>query len=206
MDIKDFFPSIREEDVLNFFGLMGYNDKVSLALSYLCCKDGCLPQGALTSPMLSNTMFYGMDVKLAELALQEDLSYTRYADDLTFSGQHIPIVITRTIEAVAAQNRLWVNREKTRRSGPKSRKIITGVSISSGKPTIPRERKRSIRQCAHYILTYGLHDHLYHTGSRDLLAGYCLLGELAYWHSIEPENQFVSETSSRLGEMLKRKD
>ena len=203
MDIKDFFPSVTEASVGCFFKSLGYDLCLSGTLAYLCCKGGRLPQGAPTSPLLSNAIYRGMDVDLACLACQEDLRYTRYADDLTFSGDRIPIPLIKSItETVKAYN-LRVNQEKTRRSGKGSRKIITGVSISSGIITIPRERKRIIRQKVHFILTYGLNSHLKHTQSRDLLAGYRLLGELAYWHSVEPENQYVIENMGALKRLLK---
>lgn len=141
---------------------------------------------------------------LDRLAYQEDLRYTRYADDLTFSGSCIPVPMIKSISETVKEYNLRVNREKTRRSGKGSRKIITGVSISSGIITIPRERKRAIRQKIHYILTYGLYNHLKHTKSRDLLAGYRLLGELAYWHSVEPENQYVIEKMDALKQLLNK--
>lgn len=204
MDIKDFFPSITEESVKHYFLALGYDAYMSGILGCLCCKDGRLPQGAPTSPILSNVLYRRMDIDLAGLAHQEGLRYTRYADDLTFSGARIPISIIKSIEGTVNSHNLRVNREKTRRSGKGSRKIVTGVSISSGIITIPRERKRAIRQKVHYILTYGLYDHLKHIQSRDLLAGYRLLGELAYWHSVEPENQYVIEMTRRLRCKLKK--
>lgn len=204
MDIKDFFPSITEESVVQYFGALGYDTSLSRTLAYLCCKDGRLPQGAPTSPLLSNAIYRKMDMDLARLAYQEDLRYTRYADDLTFSGSRIPIPMIRSITSTVKSYNLRVNQEKTRRSGKASRKIITGVSISSGSITIPRERKRGIRQRVHYILTYGLYNHLKHIQSRDLLAGYRLLGELAYWHSVEPENQYVIEKMETLKHLLNK--
>lgn len=204
MDIKDFFPSITEASVKRYFMALGYDVCLSGTLGYLCCKDGRLPQGAPTSPLLSNAIYRGMDMDLDRLAYQEDLRYTRYADDLTFSGSCIPVPMIKSISETVKEYNLRVNREKTRRSGKGSRKIITGVSISSGIITIHRERKRAIRQKIHYILTYGLYNHLKHTKSRDLLAGYRLLGELAYWHSVEPENQYVIEKMDALKQLLNK--
>lgn len=204
MDIKDFFPSVPEELVRGYFSNLGYNSDLASTLAYLCCKDGRLPQGAPTSPMLSNVLFYGMDNQLSKMAFWEGLSYTRYADDLAFSGDRIPISIINNVSAIVMKHGLRINNEKTRRSGKSSRKIITGVSISSGtKLTIPREVKREIRQKVFYVLKYGLFDHLKHIESRDLLAGYRLLGLLAYWHSVEPENKYVLDSSKALGEMLR---
>lgn len=203
MDIKEFFPSVTESLVERYFMSLGYSLSLSGTLAYLCCKDNRLPQGAPTSPLLSNFLFVKMDWELDRIAVTEGLSYTRYADDLTFSGAHIPIPFIKAVTEIAKDNNLRINKEKTRRSGKGSRKIITGVSISSGKPTIPRSLKREIRQKVHYILNYGLYDHLKHVESRDLLVGYRLLGLLAYWHSVEPENQYVISNSKALGKLLK---
>lgn len=203
MDIKEFFPSVTEPLVERYFMSLGYSLSLSGTLAYLCCKDYRLPQGAPTSPLLSNVLFVKMDWELDRIAVTEGLSYTRYADDLTFSGARIPIPFIKAVTEIAKDNNLRINKEKTRRSGKGSRKIITGVSISSGKPTIPRSLKREIRQKVHYILNYGLYDHLRHVGSRDLLVGYRLLGLLAYWHSVEPENQYVISNSKALSKLLK---
>lgn len=203
MDIKEFFPSVTEPLVERYFMSLGYSLSPSGTLAYLCCKDNRLPQGAPTSPLLSNVLFVKMDWELDRIAVTERLSYTRYADDLTFSGARIPIPFIKAVTEIAKDNNLRINKEKTRRSGKGSRKIITGVSISSGKPTIPRSLKREIRQKVHYILNYGLYDHLRHVGSRDLLVGYRLLGLLAYWHSVEPENQYVISNSKALSKLLK---
>ena len=203
MDVKDFFPSIPERLVVEYFNSLGYCSNLAEVFAVLCCKNDCLPQGAPTSPLLSNILFYEMDKQLATMAIEEDLAYTRYADDLTFSGRKIPIPVIRYVEMVAESNGLLIKREKTRRVGKTSRKIITGVSISSGKMTIPREDKREIRQKVHYILKYGLINHLKHVQSRDLLAGYRLLGRLSYWHSVEPENQYVIDSLAALKRLLK---
>lgn len=202
MDIKDFFPSVTEASVGRYFMSLGYTFSLSGTLAYLCCKDSRLPQGAPTSPILSNVLYIGMDFDLNRIAATEGLSYTRYADDITFSGARIPVPFIKAVTAEVKDYNLRINKEKTRRSGKGSRKVITGVSISSGRPTIPRTLKREIRQKVHYILNYGLYDHLKHIGSRDLLAGYRLMGLLAYWHSVEPENQYVLDSSRRLRKKL----
>lgn len=198
MDIKDFFPSITEAMVIRYFRNLGYDLSLSDTLAYLCCKDKRLPQGAPTSPLLSNVLFSDMDADLSRMAIEEDIRYTRYADDLSFSGTRIPIRVIGRVVDITGRYRLRINSEKTRRSGSKSRKIITGVSISCGKVTIPREIKREIRKKVYYVLKFGLYDHLKHIQSRDVLAGYRLLGLLAYWHSIEPGNQYVIDSSSKL--------
>ena len=90
MDIHDFFGSIRSPRVRQTFKKIGYPENVSKVLGALCCLHRHLPQGAPTSPALSNIVGYEMDRKLAALAAEYGVTYTRYADDLTFSGDVFP--------------------------------------------------------------------------------------------------------------------
>lgn len=98
MDLEDFFPSIRNRRVAAFFRWLGYPSPVAHALTLLCTASHprhvtapswrCLPQGAPTSPALANLLCYRMDVRLSALAKKFNARYTRYADDLTFSGDN----------------------------------------------------------------------------------------------------------------------
>ena len=90
MDIHDFFFSIRSPRVKKTFEKIGYPENVSKVLGTLCCLHRHLPQGAPTSPSLSNIVGHEMDRKLAALAAEYGLAYTHYADDLTFSGDVFP--------------------------------------------------------------------------------------------------------------------
>ena len=86
MDIKDFFPSITQRDVFNIFYQKGYTKKVSYYFSKILTKDGVLPQGSPASPMISNIIAMRLDKRLSELAKCYNAIYSRYADDITFSG------------------------------------------------------------------------------------------------------------------------
>ncbi|MCB2154821.1 reverse transcriptase family protein [bacterium] len=91
-DIADFFPSIRYRRVCSFFMWLGYPHSVARILSLLCTTASLaslarvLPQGAPTSPALANALCYRLDCRLAGLAKKFGATYTRYADDLAFSG------------------------------------------------------------------------------------------------------------------------
>ena len=88
---------------------------------------------------------------------------------------------------------------KTRFINEYGRKIITGVSVSSGaKLTIPKARKREIRKNVYFILTKGLAEHQRRIGSSDPVYLKRLIGELCYWRSIEPDNAYVSDSINRL--------
>lgn len=205
MDIHDFFPSIRISRVKKTFCRIGYPDNVSRVLTALCCLNRHLPQGAPTSPSLSNIVGYDMDVKLSALAAELGLTYTRYADDLTFSGNVFPkeLILPR-IKQIIKEESFEPNHKKTRFMNEYGKKIITGVSVSSGvKLTIPKARKREIRKNVYFILTKGLAEHQRRIGSTDPVYLKRLIGQLCYWRSIEPDNAYVSDSIASLKRLEK---
>ena len=204
-DIHDFFGSIRSLRVRKMFESMGYPPKIARVLAALCCVRRCLPQGASTSPALSNIISYEMDKKLAALATKYNLVYTRYADDLTFSGDVFPAQqILPLIKQIIREEKFEINHKKTRFLSGHKRKIITGVSISSGvKLTIPKAKKREIRKNVHFILTKGLAEHQRRIGSHDPAYLKRLIGTLCYWRSIEPDNAYVSDSIAALKRLEK---
>lgn len=201
-DIKDFFPSIGINRVRLIFKRLGYRKKIAFALASLCCLDGSLPQGAATSPTISNIILKRLDARMEGLASRFGLVYTRYADDLTFSGGDIPARIIKYITDIISDEGFYVNIGKTKilRSG--SQQIITGVSVSSGVIKLPREAKREIRKNVHHVLKNGLIAHLNHIGNFDPIYVERLLGKLYFWKSIEPENKFVEEYIPKMKHML----
>lgn len=204
-DLHDFFGSIRSPRVRKTFERIGYPKPISKVLGELCCVNRHLPQGASTSPVLSNIIAYAMDQKLAAMAIEYGLTYSRYADDLTFSGdgftkkQILPL-----IKQIVRSEKFELNHKKTRFLDRHKRKIITGISISSGeKMTIPKARKREIRKNVHFILTKGLADHQRRIGSHDPAYLKRLIGTLCYWRSIEPDNTYVSDSIAALKRLEK---
>jgi len=89
LDIKDFFPSISFRQVMKIFLGAGYPVAVSYFLARICCLNKSLPQGAATSPSLSNLVARRLDMGLAKYTANSGLTYTRYADDLAISGEAI---------------------------------------------------------------------------------------------------------------------
>lgn len=193
MDIKDFFPSITINRVISVFKQLGYHHRLSYALAALCCRNGSLPQGAPTSPILSNIIAKRLDRRIQGFANSIGLSYSRYADDITLSGDEIKLSHIRFIERIVSEEGFTINSSKTRLLGPNTKKVITGVSISSGKATIPNGLKRRIRQEAFYIQLFGLKGHIHHERIDDLVYPIRLLGKFAYWKSIEPTNNRLNE-------------
>ena len=205
MDIHDFFGSIRSPRVRQTFKKIGYPENVSKVLGALCCLHRHLPQGAPTSPALSNIVGYEMDRKLAALAAEYGVTYTRYADDLTFSGDVFPKEqIIPQVKRIIRDEKFEPNHKKTHVMNQSSRKIITGVSVASGvKLTIPKSKKREIRKNVYFILTKGLAEHQRRIGSHDPAYLKRLIGMLCYWRAIEPDNTYASDSIAALKRLEK---
>lgn len=207
MDIKDFFPSIGINRIIRIFKKLGYHQKLAYALAALCCYHNRLPQGAPTSPILSNIVMRHLDRRLDGLSKRFNLIYTRYADDITFSGEYIPNKFIEYTHSIIENSGFIVNKEKTKLLRKNTKKIITGVSISSGIPTIPKALKRRLRQEAFYIHKYGYHQHIKHC-KRDIdpLYKLRLLGKFSYWNSIERNNENVKTLVKQLKLDIKKKN
>ncbi|MBK5719732.1 retron St85 family RNA-directed DNA polymerase [Dysgonomonas sp. Marseille-P4677] len=200
VDIVDFFGSIKKQRIIETFGKIGYPSNISEVLAELCTLEGKLPQGAATSPTLSNIVAHEMDVKLVSIAQKNNLTYTRYADDLTFSGENIFFeLIFSEINNIVREGKFIIQRKKTRFLTEKRRKIVTGISVSSGKKLmIPKAKKREIRKNVHYILTKGLAEHQRFIGSTDPSYMKRLMGYLNFWLMVEPDNEYVKKSITAL--------
>lgn len=177
LDLKDFFPSVGFKRVRHAFRRVGYSGAVSTVLALLCSE--CprqpvtfnderyevatgplgLPQGAPTSPALSNLVARKLDKRLAGFAKKLGLNYTRYADDLTFSGpaELAPRIgyILAKVRHVAAEEGFTVNEKKTRVMRQSRAMEVTGVIVNQ-KPSVCREELRRLRAILHRAKTEGL--------------------------------------------------
>jgi len=204
LDLKDFFPSIRIRRVRGLFESFGYNQGVATLLALLTTEsprvaatlDGekrfialgarSLPQGACTSPALTNILCRRLDARLTGLAAAFGFTYTRYADDLVFSHADLnapvgPLLgLVRTI--VTAEGYI-VNDEKTRVMRPQHRQAVTGVVVNET-PSVSRQDIRRFRSILHHCETDGFQTVSERLGKNVLLyaAGY-----LSFLHMINPE-------------------
>ena len=169
-DLKDFFPSIHFGRVKGFFLESQHfklHPSVAHALANLVCFNGVLPQGAPTSPVVSNLIGRILDFHLVKLARKNGLMYTRYADDLTFStnkksfphevGQDKGSDCWRVgsrLEKIIKQCGFSVNEQKTRMQYKTSRQEVTGVVVNT-KVSVPVEKRRWARSAVHKLITTG---------------------------------------------------
>lgn len=188
LDLKDYFPSFTRRRVTRLFKSWGYSRSVSGALGYLCTLDGRLPQGAPTSPAISNHLFRAADKRIGAYALKAGWRYTRYADDITLSGDvHVGVAI-RHIEDVLKGTGLELNHAKTRVMRRGDRQEVTGVVVNE-RSRAPVEVRRELRQIAHYIGRYGLGSHLARIGESRARYVHHVLGLAAFVLTYQPEQR-----------------
>ncbi|MBB3303082.1 retron-type reverse transcriptase [Rhizobium sp. BK077] len=172
VDLKEFFPSINFGRVYGFF-LKDRNfeldPKIATIIAQIACHDNKLPQGSPCSPVISNLIAHILDIKLNKLANDLHCTYTRYADDLTFSTneKHFPEAIARLVRGsddkwVAGDGLLnliyragfQLNHEKTRMQHRDSRQDATGLVVNQ-KVNVRHEYYKQARAMCHHLFTNG---------------------------------------------------
>lgn len=166
-DIEAFFPSITRARVEALLVDCGFNTEMADLLGRFLTIDGSLPLGLPTSPVVSNAVFLPADVELAALAARFDATYTRYSDDMSFSGNG-ELPSPDNIGVVLARHGFVLAKAKTRRSRRGQAHFVTGLSVSeTDQPHVPKVKKRRLRQELYYARKFGLADHLLRLGVND---------------------------------------
>ena len=160
MDLKDFFPSITFEKVFRVFAYYGYTKEVSYILTKICTYDGRLPQGSPASPCLSNIICLKLDARLSKLADTYKAKYSRYADDITFSGNSGINNIKHIAQEIIEDEGFQLNNKKTRIAYKYQRQEVTGLIVNGDRVRVNKQYKRIIYQEIYYCIKYGLHNHM----------------------------------------------
>lgn len=202
LDIKDFFPSIKIGRVYNYFRRLGYQRHVLYLLTHLCTLNGSLPQGSPTSPTLSNLIVLRMDRRFAGFALKEKIRYTRYADDITFSGKFQVGRIIRFARKVVAEEGLELNEEKTRLMQRHQRQEVTGIVVNE-KLQAPRKDRRELRKIMFFIEKYGLDSHIRHTQNFRINYVKHLLGIANFFLFVNPKDKDANRAVEVLTSILR---
>ena len=223
-DLRDFFPSVRASRVHALFRVAGYPEGVARTLAGLCTSDvpedvlrtspmrghigwhrtashfrfAHLPQGAPTSPALANLATFRLDCRLAGLARSLAATYTRYADDLTFSGDE-PLWdstsrVRRSVDQIVTEEGFALNPKKTRVMSRGVSQRVAGVVVNV-RPNVPRREYDTLKA----ILT-NCERHGPASQNRDGHADFRgrLAGKIAYVAMVNPEK------GRRLREMFER--
>ncbi len=175
LDLQDFFPTITFRRVKGMFRRLGYAEPVATVLALLTTEpprapveiDGAklwvalghrvLPQGACTSPAITNVLCRRLDKRLDGFARRAGFRYTRYADDLTFSGTDREVLgkLLGQVRRVVAEEGFRVNEKKTRVMRKGGRQEVTGVVVND-RPTVMRREVRRLRAILHNAAKHGL--------------------------------------------------
>lgn len=205
MDLENFFPSVSFYRVRAAFERHGYSGSVATVLALLCTEcprltaayDGVryevatgprgLPQGAPTSPGLSNQVARKLDKRLLGLAAKMGFTYTRYADDLTFSGgpelaERVGYLMAR-VRHVAEDEGFAVNEKKSRVMRRSAAQTVTGVVVND-KPSVSRAELRRLRAILHRAKAEGL-DAQNRDGRPNFRAW--LEGKIAFVNMVRPD-------------------
>jgi RNA-directed DNA polymerase len=172
-DLASFFPSITASRIYGLFRLAGYPEPVAHALTALTTtrtpaavlrgraagpllRQPHLPQGAPTSPALANLITYRLDRRLTGLATRFGLTYTRYADDLAFSGPRTdPDRLLAALDEVVRDEGFRLRKRKTRVRGRADRQSLAGLVVNE-RPAVPRAEYDRLRAILHDAARHGL--------------------------------------------------
>ena len=191
-DLKNFFESIELPAIAAAFRSLGCNVRVATVFAKICSLNGFLPQGSTASPILANMVCINLDADMLVLAASNRATYTRYADDITFSGDTVPA--EEAVETIVRKHGFELRDGKCRRQKKGRAQYVTGLTVcDSVSPRVPRRVKRRLRLELHYIHKHGLEDHLLHTGSDEPphWAESRIDGWIKFIHSVEPSRAQV---------------
>jgi RNA-directed DNA polymerase len=158
IDLKDFFSSISARQVKTLFEseYFNFNEQISTALTLLTTYKGLLPTGAPTSPAISNFICKSLDQDIKSFSSLKTLTYTRYADDLTFSSDQ-PITNDDILDIInlIKNNGFAVNEKKLRLKTSNRKQTVTGLTVNE-KVNVDRKLLKKIRAMLHDMVTNGI--------------------------------------------------
>lgn len=191
LDIRHFFdhliyPLIKEKA----FPAERYSEANRILLALLCTYRDALPQGAPTSPAISNIIMREFDDTVGGFCKQRGIAYTRYCDDMTFSGDFDPKEVIAKVREELGKLHLFLNDKKTVIVREGQQKIVTGVVVNE-KPNVSAAYRKKLRQELYYCRKHGIESHLAKTGDPNDAGAYLnrLLGRVNYVLQITPDNE-----------------
>lgn len=213
IDLLRFFDSINEKRVYGVFKSLGYQKNLCVYLAKICTieqsesyykhfkknelklrnymlskNEGILPQGAPTSPKLSNLILRRLDKRLTNLCSKHNIKYSRYADDLTFSGKKdLLINLKKVIYKIIFDENLFVNFGKTKLITRGNSFLVTGLSVQNSKVQIINKKKKEIEHHLHHCLKNGVITHLIKSKISNRNFKDWLYGNICFIYSVEEE-------------------
>lgn len=225
MDLESFFHSVNEHEVFKVIHSLGYTSILSFEIARLLTMVprfydlpevstkykfynglyGFLPQGAPTSPVVSNIIFKQIDQKIYDYCESVGLAYTRYADDISISSKKDfsrdkCVKVIRDIRQILYDHGFYLNNSKTKIIPPGAKKIVTGLTVNDETPRVQREVKDYIESNLKFIRTNGAISHArFHKYKLTSSLRSHLKGMILFVQSIEKEK--ASKYLTEFGEI-----
>ena len=203
-------PKILKLDILRFFDSVYYSalkekvfvkerfsEPVRILLAMLCYHGDVLPQGAPSSPAITNIIMRDFDEKVGNWCEERGISYTRYCDDMTFSGEFEHSEVERFVKSELLKCGFVLNTEKTVAVGAGKRQTVTGIVVNK-KLNLTSEYLRKLRQEIYYCRKYGVKSHTERIGENEEEYLPKLLGRVAYALQIRPSDIELKEAKAWL--------
>lgn len=190
LDIRHFFdhiifPMVKDK----VFHKEKYSEKNRILLSILCLYKDALPQGAPTSPIISNIIMKDFDNTVGEWCNEKNIRYSRYCDDMTFSGDFNCGEVVELVKKELKKMGFFLNDAKTTVAHKGQKQIVTGIIVNE-KINTPSPYRKKIRQELYYCKKFGVSAHLQKKGLDICEQDYLnkLLGKVNYVLSVDAEN------------------
>lgn len=202
VDIEKYFDNINADMVKNFFISLGYNQEVSIIISRILTLKNGLPQGSPTSPYLSSILTIKLDEKLLLYARENKLRYSRYADDITLSGDFQENEVILKIKSIIREEGFNINVSKTTVKKQHQRQMVTGIVVNQNL-SIKKEDLKDLRQNIYYIKKFGLSDHLKKKQITKANYLFHLLGKTNYFLSVKKEDKSILKYKTEIKELIR---
>jgi RNA-directed DNA polymerase len=221
VDLHDFFGSINFGRVRAFFiknKNFSLHPDIATAIAQIACHERKLPQGSPCSPVISNLIAHAMDLHIVRLARAEGVTYTRYADDLTFSTNKpdFPVKISikngendwlpgGALSSIVKKSGFEFNEKKTRMQCRDSRQEVTGLTVNR-KINVPATYRNTVRAMTHCLFRTGKFSFIYKkrdaNGEKKILneiegRNQQLLGMFSYIDQVDRFNQDLEKKNGR---------
>ena len=168
-------------------------------LANICIRNGVLPQGAPTSPCLANLVMCYFDEKVGAWCRKRQITYTRYCDDMTFSGDFNAASVTGYVRHMLRKQGFELNERKTKCVSSSQRQSVTGIVVNE-KLQVSAETRRKLRQEVYYFRKYGVSDCVRRIGTTLSDQEYLdsLRGRIAFALQVNPADEKMRELLSQI--------
>ncbi|MBL7868478.1 MAG: RNA-directed DNA polymerase [Flavobacterium lindanitolerans] len=211
IDLENFFESITEKRIYGVFKWLGYHKNLAIEFAKICTvkmpeekfdnlndisqeyffdyyllKEAVLVQGAPTSPSLSNIICIKLDNRFNKLANKRGISYSRYADDITFSGNKDSLPSYNLVKKIIESENLKINWTKVGRYKKGQKQVVTGLLVNEN-IRVPKKFKKEVLRHLFFCEKYGAASHFNRIAPDKSFRKEWLIGKILYINSIEPE-------------------